>query len=81
MINIDKIKELINGTDADVEKLEKGQKAAGPRIRKALMNIIKACKSGRQEVQEIKGNGKADVEEKVEESTEPDERPEEPTPC
>ena len=58
MISIDKIKELINSTDSDVEKLEKGQKSCAVRIRKVLMEIIRTAKEGRKEVMEIKnGNG------------------------
>ena len=33
---------------------EKGNKAAGTRARKALMEITKSCKSRRQEIQESK---------------------------
>lgn len=35
---------------------EKGNKAAGTRARKALMDITKACKDRRKEIQESKNN-------------------------
>lgn len=36
---------------------EKGNKAAGTRARKALMEITKLCKDRRKEIQEAKNNG------------------------
>ena len=36
---------------------DKGNKAAGTRARKALMEISKACKERRKEIQEAKNNG------------------------
>ena len=36
---------------------DKGNKAAGTRARKALMDIIKLCKDRRKEIQESKNNG------------------------
>ena len=36
---------------------EKGNKAAGTRARKALMEITKLCKDRRKEIQESKNNG------------------------
>jgi hypothetical protein len=42
----------------DNEKFsDKGNKAAGTRARKALMEITKACKDRRKEIQEAKNNG------------------------
>lgn len=35
---------------------EKGNKAAGTRARKALMEITKACKDRRKEIQDTKNN-------------------------
>ena len=35
---------------------EKGNKAAGTRARKALMEITKACKDRRREIQDAKNN-------------------------
>jgi archaellum component FlaC len=55
---IDTIKEIMDSISEDVGKLEvKGIKSAAPRIRKALMEISRACKEGRKEVQEIKNKG------------------------
>ncbi len=70
MINIDKINELMSGIKGDVEKLEKGVKAAAPRIRKTLMEVSRLCKICRKEVQEIKSTGVASPEEKSEPATE-----------
>lgn len=36
---------------------DKGNKAAGTRARKALMDITKLCKDRRKEIQEAKNNG------------------------
>ena len=36
---------------------EKGNKAAGTRARKALMEVTKLCKDRRKEIQEAKNNG------------------------
>ena len=36
---------------------DKGNKAAGTRARKALMEITKCCKDRRKEIQEAKNNG------------------------
>ena len=36
---------------------DKGNKAAGTRARKALMDITKLCKDRRKEIQESKNNG------------------------
>lgn len=42
----------------DNEKFsDKGNKAAGTRARKSLMEITKACKDRRKEIQEAKNNG------------------------
>lgn len=42
----------------DNEKFaDKGNKAAGTRARKALMEITKLCKERRKEIQESKNNG------------------------
>jgi len=42
----------------DNEKFsDKGNKAAGTRARKSLMEITKACKERRKEIQETKNNG------------------------
>ena len=47
------IEEYIN----ENEKLsEKGNKAAGTRARKALMEVTKLCKDRRKEIQEAKNN-------------------------
>jgi len=77
MKSIDKIKELINSTDSDIEKLEVGQKSCASRIRKVLMEIARTAKEGRKEVMEIKNGNGQDKESEPEESTET-EQPAEP---
>ena len=44
--------------NAEVEKFEAGNKAAGTRARKALSEIAKLCKVLRQEVQDAKNSDK-----------------------
>jgi len=44
--------------DAEMEKFEAGNKAAGTRARKALSEIAKLCKVLRQEVQDAKNSDK-----------------------
>jgi hypothetical protein len=55
MKSVDQIKAILESMQPDIEKLEmKGVKAAAPRVRKALMDISKACKEGRKEALEIR---------------------------
>ena len=44
--------------NAEIEKFEAGNKAAGTRARKALSEIAKLCKVLRQEVQDAKNSDK-----------------------
>ena len=49
--------DLIEGAEEDLMKFyEKGNKAAGTRARKALMELKKLSHEMRQEIQEIKNN-------------------------
>lgn len=52
--------ELTNQYNAYIENnlkfLDKGNKAAGTRARKALMEITKLCKARRKEIQETKNS-------------------------
>jgi len=43
--------------DENEKFIEKNNKAAGTRARKALMDISKLCKDRRKEIQEAKNNG------------------------
>lgn len=55
MENFNKLKELVSGMEADAEKFyEKGNGAAGTRVRKALMEIKKLAGEMRKEVAEKK---------------------------
>lgn len=47
------VEQYINENDKFADK---GNKAAGTRARKALMEITKECKERRKEIQEIKNN-------------------------
>ena len=42
--------------DENEKFAEKGNKAAGTRARKALMEVVKLCKDRRKEIQEAKNN-------------------------
>ena len=48
----------IASLDAELEKFESGNKAAGTRARKALSEIAKLCKVLRQEIQDAKNSDK-----------------------
>lgn len=49
-----KIKELVDEFITEDEKFTSGNKSAGTRARKALMEIKKACDARRKEIQEEK---------------------------
>lgn len=58
MENYNKIKELVESAQTDVEKFyDKGNKAAGTRIRSAMQELKKLAQDVRVEVQEIKNQG------------------------
>jgi len=53
----DQLTDLVEGTEEDLMKFyEKGNKAAGTRARKSLMELKKLAHEVRQEIQEIKNN-------------------------
>lgn len=53
MQNLNKIKEVLENVQADAEKFfEKGNKAAGTRVRKAMQEIKSLAQAVRQEVSE-----------------------------
>lgn len=55
MTSFDKLKELVAATEADATAFyEKGNKAAGTRLRKALQEIKVLAQAGRTEVTEKK---------------------------
>ena len=59
-LNIEKLSENYEHFSTDVESfLEKGNKAAATRARKALLEVSKLCKDIRKQVQEIKNSDKA----------------------
>mgnify|MGYP001170618556 FL=1 len=47
---LNEIKEQLNALDSDAEKVDKGQKAAGTRVRKGLQEIKKSCDSLRKHI-------------------------------
>ena len=47
---LNEIKEQLNELDADAAKVDKGQKAAGTRVRKGLQEVKKACDSLRKHI-------------------------------
>jgi Histone H1-like protein Hc1 len=54
-----KIAELVTTFQDEDGKFESGNKAAGTRARKALMEIKKACDTRRKEIQSEKNEGSA----------------------
>jgi hypothetical protein len=50
MKKFDEIKTVIAEMEGDVQKFDKGVKAAGPRVRAALMKIKNLAHEGRKEV-------------------------------
>ena len=47
---LNELKEQLNALDADAEKVDKGQKAAGTRVRKGLLALKKSCDSVRKHI-------------------------------
>ena len=56
MESIQKIQEVLNNTQADVEKFNNGNKSAGTRIRKAMQEIKGLAQEARLHVQTTKNN-------------------------
>ncbi len=56
MENVNRIQEVLNNVQTDVEKFGNGNKAAGTRIRKAMQEIKTLAQNVRTEVQSIKNN-------------------------
>jgi hypothetical protein len=55
METFEKIKALVNETEGDIQKFyEKGNKAAGTRVRKAMQDLKKLAQDLRTHVQESK---------------------------
>jgi len=46
---------ILEASGKDVEKFGKGNKAAGKRLRKALLDIGKLTKTARKEIQDVVG--------------------------
>ena len=57
MKNVNRIQEVLNNVQTDVEKFGNGNKAAGTRIRKAMQEIKTLAQNVRTEVQTIKNSG------------------------
>ena len=51
----DRLKQAIADTEADLEKAERGNKAAGTRIRKAMQEIKKIAQEVRVRLLEMRG--------------------------
>ena len=47
---LNEIKEQLNALDEDAAKVDKGQKAAGTRVRKGLQEVKKSCDSLRKHI-------------------------------
>ena len=57
MENVNKIQEVLDTVQTEVEKFSNGNKSAGTRIRKAMQEIKTLAQEVRVEVQTIKNNG------------------------
>mgnify|MGYP001355985668 FL=1 len=57
MENVNRIQEVLNNVQTDVEKFGNGNKAAGTRIRKAMQEIKTLAQDVRTQVQTIKNSG------------------------
>lgn len=49
---------LLSNAIADAAKFDRGNDAAGRRLRKACMEAARACKSMRADIQEVRNNRK-----------------------
>ncbi|HLT24276.1 MAG TPA: histone H1 [Ignavibacteria bacterium] len=59
MEKLNQIKEILDNMQKDIEKFyDKGQNAAGTRIRKDLNNIRKLAADMRKEIQDVRNNRK-----------------------
>lgn len=47
---LNELKEQLNELDVDAEKVDKGQKAAGTRVRKGLLELKKSCDAVRKHI-------------------------------
>ena len=56
MENVNRIQEVLNNVQTDVEKFGNGNKAAGTRIRKAMKEIKSLAQDVRTQVQTIKNS-------------------------
>ena len=56
MENFNKIVEVLNQAQDDVQKFMNGNSSAGTRVRKAMQEVKKLAQEVRLEVQEIKNN-------------------------
>ena len=54
MNKFEALKNIIASMEADVEKFNNGNAAAGTRVRKALQDLKKAAQDFRVEIQEVK---------------------------
>ena len=62
-VHIQSIKDELASIEQDLDKFyDKGNNAAGSRIRKALQNIKGFCQKGRDEVTAVKAANKAEAE-------------------
>ncbi len=55
----DRLKTLVEQAEADVEKAQSGNKAAGTRVRKHMQDIKKAAQEVRAGVLEMRSDGEA----------------------
>ena len=59
MEEFEALKRIVAEAQADVEKVDAGNKAAGSRVRKYMMDIKKAAQDVREKVLAMRGGGEA----------------------
>jgi flagellin-like hook-associated protein FlgL len=59
MIEFENLKKLVADAEADVMKLDSGNKAAGTRVRKAMQDIKQACQAIREKVLQSRSDSDA----------------------
>ena len=55
MYSYDRLVELVQGIRKDVEKAERGNKAAGTRVRKAMQEIKRVAQQVREDILALRG--------------------------
>ena len=52
--NYERLKQLVESIEGDIQKAEKGNKAATTRVRKHMQDVKRCCQDIRQEMMELR---------------------------